>query len=159
MAGGLRRLAGRLIGGAVGTLKPDAERRNRNPKPFGWTDLPAGGREGPPPKLPPIRKWSAATRAQWKAWWSLPQAVMWDPSGLTLHRLALLHEILVSGVARHGRDGRHGPGNSGVTPGSFALALCTALYERAATARSRAVRAVLTALAAGAWRAYTALSR
>lgn len=72
--------------------KPDAERRNRNPKAFDWTDLPAEGRKGAPPKLPKLRPWSAETTRWWSELWSKPQAAAWDQSGTTAVPMALLYE-------------------------------------------------------------------
>lgn len=77
--------------------KPDAERRRQNAPTFGWVMLPKAGRKGPTPKLPGVRKWSPTTRAAWTGLWKSPQATMWDPSGRTLWRWAVLHEELIVG--------------------------------------------------------------
>ncbi|MGD9996968.1 MAG: hypothetical protein AB7R77_05960 [Ilumatobacteraceae bacterium] len=74
--------------------KPDAERRNRNVKAFDWSDLPAAGRPGKPPKLPALRTWSAETRRWWAELWSKPQATAWDQTGSTAVGMAVLYEDL-----------------------------------------------------------------
>lgn len=74
---------------------PDDQRRNRNERAFDWTVLPIEGRQGPPPALPEWRPWTEATRVWWAELWSTPQAAMWDPSGRSLHALALLHHELM----------------------------------------------------------------
>ena len=74
---------------------PDGERRNRNERQFDWATLPLEGRQGPPPALPDLRLWTAATERWWAELWATPQAVMWDPSGRSLHTLALLHHQLM----------------------------------------------------------------
>lgn len=79
--------------------KPDSERRNRTKPVFEWTDLPAEGRKGPAPKLPPWRQWSPKTRSWWKTLWAKPQAVAWEPDGSTLWTLAALYDDLITGRA------------------------------------------------------------
>lgn len=74
---------------------PDGERRNRAPQQFDWTVLPLEGRAGPAPELPAWRAWTDRTLAWWAKLWSTPQATMWDPSGRSLHTLALLHHDLM----------------------------------------------------------------
>ena len=75
--------------------KPDGERRNRAERQFDWTVLPAEGRAGDPPALPKWRPWTDVTIEWWADLWSTPQATMWDPSGRSLHALALLHHELM----------------------------------------------------------------
>lgn len=77
--------------------RPDADRVRTAPPAYSWTDLPVSGRKGAAPKLPSGRKWHAATGAAWRHWWSTPQATRWDPSGLSLHRWALLYDALQLG--------------------------------------------------------------
>jgi len=79
--------------------KPDAERVNRNTPAFGWVDLPAAGRQGPPPRLPgKLSEWHPETRAWWKRVWALPQAVMWDQSGETMVPWARIMEAVHRGA-------------------------------------------------------------
>lgn len=75
--------------------KPEGERRNRNERALDWITLPTEGRAGPPPKLPDWRPWTDSTLSWWADLWSSPQAVRWDPSGRSLHRLAILHHQLM----------------------------------------------------------------
>lgn len=75
--------------------KPDDERRNRNERALDWITLPAEGRQGPPPKLPDWRTWTEPTLSWWADLWRSPQAVRWDESGRSLHRLAILHHQLM----------------------------------------------------------------
>ena len=66
---------------------PKANARNQQAGNLGWVDLPARGRKGKAPALPPIeRDWLDATVAEWKRVWRSPQATRWDPSGRTLWR-------------------------------------------------------------------------
>lgn len=85
--------------------KPDAERRTRHQQEFGWTDLPAAGRQGPPPPMPDTEDYSELAD-WWADLWSSPQAVAWDQSGRTLHGLLharwLLTETEV--VVRNGHE-------------------------------------------------------
>lgn len=85
--------------------KPDAERRNKSPHEFGWTDLPAAGRQGPPPPMPDTEDYGELEE-WWADLWSSPQATAWDQSGRTLHGLLhakwLLTETEV--VVRDGRE-------------------------------------------------------
>lgn len=81
----------------VGALKPDGQKVTRNAPKFDWESLPASGRVGPPPKLPPARKWTKATRDAWARVWAKPQAVMWDQSGDSMLAWAICHhEILIA---------------------------------------------------------------
>lgn len=77
--------------------KPDGQKVTRHRPRFDWVDLPAEGRAGAPPALPRWRRWSPDTRRWWKALWSKPQAVMWDPSGATLLVAACLYDDLIAG--------------------------------------------------------------
>lgn len=69
--------------------KPDDQRVTRHPQKFGWVDLPSR-RDGAAPKLPPLRKWSAATRRWWRELWTTPQSTQWDQSGRTAIPMAVL---------------------------------------------------------------------
>ncbi|MFN6118238.1 MAG: hypothetical protein ACK5CE_01155 [Actinomycetes bacterium] len=60
------------------------------------TALPAEGRQGPPPPLPPLKDWHPRTVEAWAAWWATPQALLWDQDGKTMHRWALLYDVLVT---------------------------------------------------------------
>lgn len=71
---------------------PDPDSRRSASGAHSWTILPASGRPGPAPELPPLRSWSDQTRAWWAGLWATPQATQWDASGRTLHGLALLYE-------------------------------------------------------------------
>jgi hypothetical protein len=79
--------------------KPDAERRRKNTPTFGWTILPAAGREGDPPPMPAIPAWlevecgdwPASTVQAWSQLWCKPQATAWDQSGSTLRHWVVLH--------------------------------------------------------------------
>lgn len=83
---------------------PDGERRNRNAASFDWTVLPAEGRQGPPPALPGWRSWSERTLQWWADLWATPQASMWDPSGRSMHAMALLHHELMLDEERDAKD-------------------------------------------------------
>ncbi len=76
--------------------KPDADRRRTNASTFQWKMLPAAGRAGEPPALPPLREWDARTLAEWSYWWSTPQATAWDQSGRSLARWALMFDRLLT---------------------------------------------------------------
>jgi hypothetical protein len=77
--------------------KPDDQRRRRNKPTFDWVQLPADGRAGEPPELPSYRDWSELVRVWWAEVWSTPQALQWQPSGVTLWPLAELLEQLARG--------------------------------------------------------------
>lgn len=77
---------------------PDSRRTATGAETFGWTILPAEGRQGPPPPLPYPNAWLAerggfdpSTKAAWKELWATPQATQFDSSGETLHLWAVLH--------------------------------------------------------------------
>ena len=100
-----------------GPLPKPAGARLRTAAPtYPETALPADGRQGPPPPLPPLTDWHPFTVEAWTAWWSTPQATQWDQSGKTLHRWALLYDVLVRDPAApasvHGQllqvEDRHG---------------------------------------------------
>jgi hypothetical protein len=76
--------------------KPAHARLRANAPTFPEVPLPADGRAGDPPPLPPLKAWHPATLEAWAAWWSTPQAAMWDQTGRTLHRWALLYDQLVN---------------------------------------------------------------
>ncbi len=75
--------------------KPDGERRNTHAPAFGWIVLAPKPRVKVP-VLPP-GSWSAATLDWWRLLWRRPQAVMWDPSGMSLWAAARLYEAMVQG--------------------------------------------------------------
>jgi len=64
--------------------KPDGQKVTRHEPAFGWVDLPAAGRPGPPPPLPSYVTWSVYTKRAWAEMWASPQATQWDQSGRTL---------------------------------------------------------------------------
>jgi hypothetical protein len=76
--------------------KPDAQRRRRNSPTFEWTLLPAEGRQGDAPPLPEWQPWAQATVDAWAQWWSTPQATVWDPSGRSLWRWAVLFDKMLT---------------------------------------------------------------
>lgn len=82
------------MGAGASYPKPDLEKRNKMPMAFGWTDLPAEGRLGPPPKLPQLGGWCEQTRDAWAELWSSPQATAWDQTGRTMHGWAVAHHEL-----------------------------------------------------------------
>ena len=57
---------------------PDPNRRRRNAPTIPTTNLPAGGREGPPPRIPKGTELGAAGKTWWRWAWSTPQAAAWD---------------------------------------------------------------------------------
>lgn len=63
--------------------KPTEDRRRTNEPTFGWTDLPAAGREGPPPAMSDDHDYSEFAE-WWADLWSSPQAEAWDQSGRTM---------------------------------------------------------------------------
>lgn len=75
--------------------KPADQRRRKNEPTYKPVVLPSEGRQGPAPKLPNLRSWKKQTKDAWNHWWSTPQATMWDQSGSSLHRWALLYDMLV----------------------------------------------------------------
>ena len=76
---------------------PTSQRTNKGH--YKSTALPADGRTGPPPELPPLRPWHPLTIEAWRQWWSTPQAVLWDQSGRSLHRWAILFDTIVADPA------------------------------------------------------------
>jgi hypothetical protein len=56
---------------------PAAQRQRRNAPTIPTTELPAGGRSGPAPTVPPWTKLARAGRAWWRWAWSTPQACAW----------------------------------------------------------------------------------
>lgn len=76
--------------------KPANQRIRTKPPTYSETALPAEGRQGAAPPLPPLKAWHAATLAAWEAWWSTPQAVLWDADGKSLHRWAVLFDMIAS---------------------------------------------------------------
>lgn len=59
---------------------PNALRRDRPSDAAGWTTLPAGGRQGPPPDWPLLDQ-SVREYDLWKREWARPQAIMWEALG------------------------------------------------------------------------------
>jgi hypothetical protein len=60
---------------------PTALRRERDSGE--WVDLPASGREGPPPEFP-LTEQTAREAELWESEWRRPQAVMWERNGQEL---------------------------------------------------------------------------
>ncbi len=80
-----------------GPLPKPANQRLRNHAPtYSETALPAEGRQGPAPDLPPLKAWHPATVSAWSAWWSTPQAVLWDADGKSLVRWAVLFDQIAT---------------------------------------------------------------
>lgn len=79
--------------------KPPGQRVRRNKDQKQWRGLPAGGRQGKPPALPPKRPgWLKATRAWWATIWASPMAIAWLPADVpALVRLARLIEYDLRG--------------------------------------------------------------
>lgn len=105
--------------GGASYPKPDGERRNRAERQLDWTLLPMEGRQGDPPPLPAWRDWTDQTLSWWAELWSTPQATRWDPSGRSLHTLALLHhELMVdaSSSAKISAEMRQHEDRHGLTP-------------------------------------------
>lgn len=73
--------------------KPDSQRMRRNRPTFEWVTLPAEGRKGRAPKLPPVRNWSPETLRWWKDLWHSPQATQWDQSGRSAVPMAVLYDV------------------------------------------------------------------
>jgi hypothetical protein len=82
--------------GGASYPKPDGERRNRAERQLDWTMLPFEGRAGDPPALPKWRDWTEQTLEWWAELWSTPQATRWDPTGRSMHTMALLHHELMT---------------------------------------------------------------
>lgn len=59
---------------------PNAQRRERAGDAATWTDLPAAGREGEPPRWPLLGQ-TVREDALWSDLWSRPQAIMWEKFG------------------------------------------------------------------------------
>jgi hypothetical protein len=57
---------------------PDPNRQRRNAPLIPTTNLPAAGRQGPPPRVPDGYKLNHHGRRFWKWAWSTPQAAAWD---------------------------------------------------------------------------------
>lgn len=72
--------------------KPESQRIRRNRPTFDWVTLPAEGRKGRAPKLPPIRDWSPETLRWWRELWHTPQATQWDQTGRTAAPMAVLYQ-------------------------------------------------------------------
>ncbi len=80
-----------------GPLPKRSDQRIRTKPPtYAETALPAAGRQGAAPPLPPLKAWHPATVAAWSAWWATPQAVLWDADGKSLHRWAVLFDMIAT---------------------------------------------------------------
>lgn len=73
--------------------KPDSQRVRRNRPAFDWVILPAEGRKGRAPKLPPVRDWSPETLRWWKDLWRSPQSTQWDQTGRSAVPMAVLYDV------------------------------------------------------------------
>lgn len=56
---------------------PQPTRRRTNAPTIPTTNLPAAGRQGPPPRVPPGVKLGKTGKAWWRWAWSTPQAAAW----------------------------------------------------------------------------------
>lgn len=63
---------------------PQAERRRRNAPTIPTTNLPAGGRDDPPPRLPAWIHLGKSGRAWWRWAWATPQAAAWSDGFIDL---------------------------------------------------------------------------
>jgi hypothetical protein len=61
---------------------PDPTSIRRNKPTVPTTNLPAGGRQDPPPSVPAGYEFSAAAAAWWEWAWSTPQAAAWDDGAI-----------------------------------------------------------------------------
>jgi hypothetical protein len=76
--------------------KPSGTRVRNVPPTYSETSLPRAGRQGDAPPLPPLKSWHPATLEAWSAWWSTPQAVLWDADGKSLVRWAVLFDMIAT---------------------------------------------------------------
>lgn len=74
---------------------PNALRRDRPSDKAEWVDLPAAGREGPPPTWP-LGDVLGAELEVWAREWARPQAVMWERNGQELEVALYVRSITVS---------------------------------------------------------------
>ena len=75
---------------------PDAHHSRRNAPTIPTTNLPAGGRAGPAPRIPKGTALGAAGRAWWRWAWSTPQAAAWDAGSFqVVLRRARLEDAVV----------------------------------------------------------------
>lgn len=83
--------------------KDESQRRRTNAPTVAWVELPAEGRSGPVPKLPPKspgdRNWLKQTREWWARLWTKPQATQWDDDDASMFRLAALYDLFWRGEA------------------------------------------------------------
>lgn len=77
-----------------GPLPTENPRRTNAPV-IPTTVLPAAGREGPPPKLPPTAELRKAGRAWWRWAWATPQAAAWalGHEGIVARRASLEDDL------------------------------------------------------------------
>ena len=74
---------------------PDPNHHRRNAPTIPTTNLPAGGRPGPAPRLPKDSTLGAAGRAWWRWAWSTPQAAAWDAGSFqVVLRRARLEDVV-----------------------------------------------------------------
>lgn len=75
---------------------PKPDKSGRTARAFEWTYLPAAGRKGKAPALPPLRSWGSADRKHWAELWAMPQATAWESGGhveVVGRLLALRHDF------------------------------------------------------------------
>lgn len=80
---------------------PNALRRDRKSDQDGWTDLPAEGRAGDPPKFPLCGLGNGLDDREKQLWgeiWATPQAVAWERLGWT-HEIAVYVRLMVAAEA------------------------------------------------------------
>lgn len=84
---------------------PDPNRRRRNAPTISTTHLPAGGRPGPPPRVPAPARLGKAGKAWWRWAWATPQAAAWDPGSLqVIARRASLEDDIAALADVRGLD-------------------------------------------------------
>jgi len=118
--------------------KAAGQRRRRNAPTIPTTKLPAGGREGQPPKCP--YQLGRAGRAWWTWAWHTPQAAAWSDGDLfALARRARLEDDSEMGVSARMREMRELDDRFGLTAkGMAALRWEIAADEVGARRRSGA---------------------
>lgn len=74
---------------------PQSSRRRTNAPVIPTTRLPAAGREGDPPKLPPTTPLGRAGKAWWRWAWATPQAAAWPlgHEGVVARRASLEDDL------------------------------------------------------------------
>lgn len=83
--------------------KPDGARRRRNAPTIPTTQLPAGGREAPSPRLPGFTKLAKSGKAWWRWAWQTPQSAGWAPGMecVVARRASLEDDLLTLDTAPH----------------------------------------------------------